>query len=217
MDVWRYYLFDNILYISYHSDTRVIIVIQEDKKTSKQLKREIVEAEKIRQWQPADKAEVESQQTDQVPIETTDPIVSEITEETLDESTEGIPTLSFDPADVKYSPHGLGPYPYVSKELVLAKGLTSWQTVELFGAVPPSKNAELMSRVLVKLWNDGDRSWVGGVFENGKVYVNYPNRVYAAYAKLRNLNGRVQRNPDGTPRRYISSWQPGGDITDPTQ
>lgn len=143
------WMFGGIIFLIIFS-TLVIVVIQEDKKTSKQLKREIVEAEKIRQWEPADKAEVESQQTDQVPIETTDPIVSEITEETLDESTEGIPTLSFDPADVKYSPHGLGPYPYVSKELVLAKGLRSWQTVELFGGDPPSKNAELMSRVLLK-------------------------------------------------------------------
>lgn len=57
----------------------------------------------------------------------------------------------------------------------------------------------------------------GAGFENGKVYVNYPNRVYAAYAKLRNLNGRVQKDEDGKPILYISRWRASGGIPKPTK
>ncbi len=194
--------------------TLVIIVIQEDIKTSNQVEREIDETKKIRQWEPTDKAE--SQQNEPVP-EVDDPITPKITDETVDESTEDIPELILDPNVVKYSPHGLGPYPYVSKEFVLAKGLTTWQAVELFGSDPPSKNIELMERILIKLWNDGDTSWTGGVFKNGKVYVNYPNRAYVRYAKLRNLNGIVQKDENGQPIRYISRWRAPASIPKPTK
>ena len=192
-----------------------ILWIRHDIATVNQLKREAVESDKIlHEWEASQKADL-------VPNETIDSMTPEITDETIvetvDEFSKTIPSISFDkPAEVRYSPNGLGPYPEVSKEYFLQKGPTAWQTVDLFGAEPPSKGAELISRVLLKLWKEGDTEWQGGTFENGKVYVNYPNRVYIRYSTLTNLNGKPQTNPDGTPARYISMWQSSGDVSRPT-
>ncbi len=200
-----------------------VFLLQHEIDTKNQQKRAKVEDEAKRiQQEAADKAKAESQQTDQVPtdqvpIETTDPITSEITDEIVDESRKDIPNISLDPTDITSSFHGLGPFPYVPKEYIMQKGPTSWQTVELFDTEPLTKEGELISRVLFKLWEQGDTEWVGGIFKDGKVYVTYHNRVYVSYAKLRNLNGRVHKDEDRKPIRYISSWGSTGGIPKPTQ
>jgi len=107
---------------------------------------------------------------------------------------------------VWFSPHGFGPYPKVPEEFMMTKSPTSWQQHQLFGIRQPSRNSELSGRVVLKLWKDGDTEVQGGVFENGKVYVLYPNRVYVRYNTMTYEDGTIQTNPDGTPVKYISSW-----------
>ena len=55
----------------------------------------------------------------------------------------------------------------------------------------------LMHKVLIKLWNQGDHSFVAGVIKEstGKVYPLYPNTLYIRWGEL--------DLPDGTKRRYI--------------
>ena len=186
-------------------------------------KKEAAETEKIvRQWERNQKAQKGSQQADSVTDQTTDTMNLEITDETSDEITdeegETIPSISFEkPAPVRYSPHGLGPYPEVSKEYFLEKGPTSWQMIDLHGNPPPSLETELIERVLLKLWYDGHTTWRSAGMRNGKVYVIYQNQAHIRYSKLRDFNGKVQKNPDGTPKRYISMWMTGGDVPKPTQ
>ena len=78
-----------------------------------------------------------------------------------------------------------------------------------FGAVPEmpegarfapfdenmSAQQELLYRVLVKLWNDGDTRIGGGVYksEHGKVYPYYPNVIYVRYEnKFNVLTGQYE-------------------------
>lgn len=186
-------------------------------------KQEVVEAEEfVRQWKRNQETKTDSQQKQPEISKTTkaqEPeIANETTDGTTDAETERIPSISFkNPAPVRYSPHGLGPYPEVSKEYFLQKGPISWQLIDLFGKPPPSLETELIDRVLLKLWKDGDTTWKSGTFRNGKVYVLYPNRALIRYSKVKNLNGKVQKNPDGTPQRYISMWMTAGGIPKPTQ
>ena len=105
---------------------------------------------------------------------------------------------------LRMSPHGFGPYPEVPKDFFLTCGPTSWQMIDLYGLAPPSRDIELIDRVMVKLWKEGDTQIQGGVLENGKVYVNYRDRVYVRYKTITNF--------DGTTSRYISSWSSHVDV-----
>ena len=51
------------------------------------------------------------------------------------------------------------------------------------------KNIELIDRVLVKLWQQGDRGIVGGSAHNGKVYPHYDNVIYVEWKKSLLPNG----------------------------
>lgn len=60
---------------------------------------------------------------------------------------------------------------------------------------------ELIYRVLIKLWNQGERGFINGAFIYGKVYPLYPDVVYVkwGYAVTHDEGG----NP--TPYRYIAT------------
>ena len=60
-------------------------------------------------------------------------------------------------------------------------------------------NHENIDRVLIKLWNQGDRDFVNGVYKEryGRVYPLYPDVVYVKW--------RNEVYPDGTKFPYISS------------
>jgi len=73
---------------------------------------------------------------------------------------------------LKISPHGFGAYPDIPQSAPVAEF-----------KITDSVNRELMKRVLVKAWNEGER-FTGGTFDNsrGKVYLNYSNIVYVQYS-----------------------------------
>lgn len=77
--------------------------------------------------------------------------------------------------DVPVSPYGFGPYPKVPDDYfdapIWKKGLSDVP-------VDVGKNVELTDRVLIKLWQQGDKNIIGGFLQDGKVYPNYPDTVY---------------------------------------
>lgn len=94
--------------------------------------------------------------------------------------------------DVPVSPYGFGPYPEVPADYPNAMMPTWVNNTESM-----SRDHELMHRVLIKLWDQGDKSISGAFMASGLVYPLYPNTAYVEY---RDIN-----MPDGTVRRIIKS------------
>lgn len=79
------------------------------------------------------------------------------------------------------SPYGFGPYPEVPvgfPEHLMP--VWTWSEEKLKRIVGRKKNFELMHRVLVELWNQGDQDFIGVSLndQNGKVYPTYQNVMY---------------------------------------
>jgi len=92
---------------------------------------------------------------------------------------------------VPVSPHGFGPYP----EIPFGAPIAPFEAGD-------SLNMELLTRVMVQKWNDGER-FTGGIIENGKVYLAYENVLYVEYDE--------DMNPEtGETTRYISGAIGGG-------
>ena len=96
---------------------------------------------------------------------------------------------------VRVSPYGFGQYPEVPSDYPTN---VIWNQPEAKENLPDHalKGIELLDRVLVKLWIEGDKNFRGGCTDNGKVYPYYHNTVYVRYAQ--------QKMPDGTIRRYVT-------------
>ncbi len=97
--------------------------------------------------------------------------------------------------DVRVSPFGFGPYPEVPADY--PAGLPpAWTWSEDKRQSYDSatlKDFELMARVLIKLWKQGDRDFRGVIRDdtNGKVYPLYPDRAYVTWRDLKDENGKV--------------------------
>ena len=63
--------------------------------------------------------------------------------------------------------------------------------------IPPDllEEQELLSMVMVKLWNEGDHDFTGGVIENGTFYPLYPDVAYVEWDEY--------KEPEGTISRYV--------------
>ncbi len=93
--------------------------------------------------------------------------------------------------DVPVSPFGFGPYPEVPADYF---GNPVWaRNPDLFSDFPDDalKNIELIDRVLIKLWQQGDRESVGGSTYNGKIYPHYDNVLYARWKEIPLPDGNV--------------------------
>ena len=99
--------------------------------------------------------------------------------------------------DVPVSPFGFGTYPEVPSDYF---GVPIWmQDREHISHLPDSaqREIELIDRVLVKLWQQDDRSIVGGSTYRGKVYPHYENTAYIRWSE--------SVADDATIHPYISS------------
>lgn len=103
-------------------------------------------------------------------------------------------------AEAPVSPFGFGPYPEVPTDYTARHGKTVWQYP---GSLPEynQRNIELIHRVMIALWNEGDTRFISATLKNDKIYVQYPNTMYVRYD--------VGKSPDGTVHRRISSWTSG--------
>ena len=113
--------------------------------------------------------------------------------------------------DVPVSPFGFGPYPEVPADYPFTP----------FWLRPPPKgnksrerlmSKELLSRVMVKAWTDGDHNFVGAVrdHDNGKVYLNYPDVIYVKY-------GEPYENNDGELIRPMTRVKGAGIVLSPEE
>ena len=102
--------------------------------------------------------------------------------------------------DIPVSPFGFGPYPEIPADYAARHGQTVWQYP---GNVPRSnqRNIELIHRVMIASWNEGDTHFTGATFEDGKVYLQYLNTMYVRYT--------VHEGADGTVQRRIGEWTSG--------
>lgn len=78
--------------------------------------------------------------------------------------------------EVKVSPYGLGPYPKIPKHSPIPQ---DW-----FDYPRSSKRQELISRAIVKLWQDGKPNHGGTMSSStGLFYPTFPNRIIVEWAK----------------------------------
>lgn len=102
--------------------------------------------------------------------------------------------------DVHVSPFGFGPYPEIPASYTARHGKTVWQYPGSL-LLSSQRNIELIHRVMIASWNEGDTRFISATLEDGKVYLQYPNTMYVRYT--------VRERSDGTVRRYITSWTSG--------
>lgn len=101
-----------------------------------------------------------------------------------------------EPAEpVPVSPYGYGPYPEVPidyPETLMPVWIWSKDEQQLH-ETSRLEDFELMGRVLIKLWNQGDRDFSGVIRddENGKVYPLYSDRAYVTWRELKDESGKV--------------------------
>ena len=77
--------------------------------------------------------------------------------------------------EIQESPFGFGVYPEIPAGFPLA---ASWQFPGDMFPIEIQRQGELVSRVLIKLYNEGDHDFVAGKWHKGKVYPIYPNTFY---------------------------------------
>ena len=114
--------------------------------------------------------------------------------------------------DVLLSPFGFGPYPEIPSDYpftpIWAVDETAHESSQANYGSTGIRNFELLSRVLIQLWDQGHRGLVGGsIDKNGNVMPVYRNVAYVTY--------NYTEKSDGSLERYISnvSGAPGLNIT----
>jgi len=149
------------------------------------------------------------------PNETTDTQKHETTEAETRDQTQTLDLVdAFSPEDFvsaeeapaedgPVSPFGFGPYPEVPADYPL---LPSWKwSSEEKARNSDLLSAELLSRVLIELWNQGENI-TGGSTNGLLMYPHYPKTVYALYEK--------KTLPNGTTVQSISKLFGGPDISE---
>ena len=100
-------------------------------------------------------------------------------------------------SDMPVSPYGYGPYPDVPDDYREAKGKPIWEHSKWPDGIALPRGAELLHRVMIKVWKEGNQDWIGaGGGNSGKVWINYPNTLYIWY-------GEPYEDADGTIVRPI--------------
>ena len=113
-------------------------------------------------------------------------------------------------AEVRVSPYGFGPYPEVPEGFIDAVGKPFWLLPDELlrqRRKPPSRNVELMQRVMVKLWKQGRTDVEAAFMDGDKVRVHFKNRAYVRYNTVTTLDGKEVK--------YISSWRAGNSVSQP--
>ena len=104
------------------------------------------------------------------------------------------------------SPFGFGPYPQVPSDY---PETVIWEedieaNISQYGS-EAMKAAELMDRILIKLWNQGHRA-TSASMEEGLVYPSFPNTVFVRWKYIEEL--------DGTTSRYAAAISGGVGVSD---
>ena len=149
-------------------------------------------AEIVRQWKKNQKADpknvVEDKtntpaenitQTLEKPITQTDPgLVTKDTDSSEPEDVLLETPLPENTDAATVSPYGFGPYPKIPEGYPLRPSWTRLEVLQEKFGDDFCKRMELMGRVLIKLYNQGDTSFTAGIFNNGLILPIYPNVAY---------------------------------------
>ncbi|MDE0088511.1 MAG: hypothetical protein OXU23_22500 [Candidatus Poribacteria bacterium] len=178
-------------------------------------------AEYARQWEKQ-KAKAKSNTAEttstQAPAESNTPQNAEkhITNATVTKETAathgqtGATAENRETAEVRVSPYGFGPYPEVPEGFIDAVGKPFWLLPDELlrqRRKPPSRNVELMQRVMVKLWKQGRTDVEAAFMDGDKIRVHFKNRAYVRYSTVTTLDGKEVK--------YISSWRAGNSVSQP--
>ncbi len=95
---------------------------------------------------------------------------------------------------VSISPFGFGPYPEIPADF--PHGASWLEETNARRSLQAQRSQELICRVMIKAWTDGDHYFKGASFDrkSGKVYLNYPDRLYVRYRTFELSNGKVIRH-----------------------
>lgn len=107
-------------------------------------------------------------------------VVKDTKTETQQQSETPANTAADVSEDVPVSPFGFGPYPKLGD-----------YPYKVIWSNKDSPRAELLTRVLIKLWNEGEQNFRGGSTHNGKVYPHYHDTVYVTFSPIRNKDGKI--------------------------
>ena len=111
--------------------------------------------------------------------------INEETETNTDKSTEPVNIATSEQEDteeVKVSPHGFGEYPEIPEDFP-GKENIEWGK--------DSAGIEIINRVLIKLWTEGEKNFIGGSTHRGKVYPHYNDTVYVKFRYAKNADGEI--------------------------
>ncbi|MCE2402090.1 hypothetical protein J4G08_14545 [Candidatus Poribacteria bacterium] len=85
--------------------------------------------------------------------------------------------------DVSKSPFGFGPYPKVPEDYPYR---INWDNRD-------TPSAELLSRVLIKLWTEGEKDFRGGSTYKGLILPHYNDAVYVNWHEYKKSDGTIVR------------------------
>ena len=137
-----------------------------------------------------DKSDGESTHLDKSVSELLKDVDNKKNEKTFNRETEGTDTQSNNdnPLDehalmhthneddeIKESPFGFGLYPEIPTGFPVT---ASWEFPSDMFPTEIQRQGELVTRVLIKLYNEGDHNFIAGKWHKGKVYPIYPNTFY---------------------------------------
>ena len=166
--------------------------------TTAQYKQEAAKTDKLLQeWEANKKAKPSAAETEssQIPAESITPTAEKPITDTGDTKVKDTATgnlkdvLTGDPKNVlsgesedteniAASPYGFGPYPVIPEGYPL---IASWTRMEEHREKFNNnlwRDLEIIDRVLIKLFNEGDTHFNGGIMDNGLVLPIYPNVAY---------------------------------------
>ncbi len=107
----------------------------------------------------------------------------------------------------RVSPFGFGPYPQVPSDFpedpIWEEDMEA--NISQFGS-EAMKEAELMDRVLIQLWNQGHRATSASKHSNGLVYPSFPNTVFVRWDYI--------EEEDGTITKYARRISSGAEVSD---
>ena len=110
-----------------------------------------------------------------------------------------------DTTNERVSPFGFGPYPEVPDGYPIPvkwhwqwseEQLTQMEEASIAGIDELLKQHELMTRVGIKLWNEGHRfTGLSSSDQTGLIYPNYENVIYVEWREITDRDGTVRRYP----------------------
>jgi len=139
---------------------------------------------------PAESGTPSAERPITAPTEEVAPAPERQTETDIPKQT-ALPAENADAAEVAVSAFGFGPFPEVPEGMTDFAGnpfVPEWKKPD-YPSYEFSREFELIHRVRIKKWKEGDRDVVGASFQYNKVYLNYPNTVYVWYEEFEDDEG----------------------------